>query len=357
MAVKEYLGTNLGVALQKVIQRHTVELILEYFVPADVIEYTIKSSDKAALNEFDQKQALFETMTASKSFNNHPKNMALYHALMESILVGKDAMDQGKSAQVEETVFEATDTDKPYNQGDGTSKQPNVEAAPKKVRFKKPKRPPTPNPEWYQGKSVGNKPTQNWLSDLAKVEKPHLTFNELMSTPIDFPAYAMNRLNINNLTKADLVGPVYNLLKGTCKSCVELEYNMEECYKALHDQLDWNNPEGDRCPFNFSKPLPLIESRVTNVNVNEWYGYGHLEEIEDIMLLIFQNKLFNLNGDVIFDFVVALRMVTRRIVIQKRVEDLQLGIKSYQKKLNISKPITHDEDLSHRASYTTLLDP
>ncbi|GJU55611.1 hypothetical protein Tco_1229325 [Tanacetum coccineum] len=77
-----------------------------------------------------------------------------------------------KSAQVEETVFEATDTDKPYNQGDGTSKQPNVEAAPKKVRFKKPKRPPTPNPEWYQGKSVGNKPTQNWLSDLAKVEKP-----------------------------------------------------------------------------------------------------------------------------------------------------------------------------------------
>ncbi|GJT36314.1 hypothetical protein Tco_0926733 [Tanacetum coccineum] len=95
MAVKEYLGTNLGVALQKVIQRHTVELILEYFVPADVIEYTIKSSDKAALNEFDQKQALFETMTASKSFNDHPKNMALYHALMESILVGKDAMDQG----------------------------------------------------------------------------------------------------------------------------------------------------------------------------------------------------------------------------------------------------------------------
>nr|GFB16862.1 hypothetical protein [Tanacetum cinerariifolium] len=32
---------------------------------------------------------------------------------------------------------------------------------------------------------------------------------------------------------------------------------MEECYRALSDQLDQNNPEGDRCPFDLSKPLPL----------------------------------------------------------------------------------------------------
>ncbi|GJX34093.1 hypothetical protein Tco_0245650 [Tanacetum coccineum] len=39
------------------------------------------------------------------------------------------------------------------------------------------------------------------------------------------------------MTKADLVGPIYNLLKGTCKSCVELESNMEECYRALFGRL------------------------------------------------------------------------------------------------------------------------
>ncbi|GJV64793.1 hypothetical protein Tco_1475621 [Tanacetum coccineum] len=82
-----------------------------------------------------------------------------------------------------------------------------------------------------------------------------------MSTPINFTAFAMNRLQISDLTKANLVGLVYNLLKGTCKSYVELEYNMEECFKALNDQLDWNNPEGERYPFDLSKPLPLIESR------------------------------------------------------------------------------------------------
>nr|GEX61377.1 hypothetical protein [Tanacetum cinerariifolium] len=42
---------------------------------------------------------------------------------------------------------------------------------------------------------------------------------------------------------------------------VELDYNMEECYKALTDQLDWNNPEGDRYPFGLSIPLPLVQSR------------------------------------------------------------------------------------------------
>ncbi|GKD55253.1 hypothetical protein Tco_1288640 [Tanacetum coccineum] len=58
-----------------------------------------------------------------------------------------------------------------------------------------------------------------------------------------------------------MVGPSYNILKGTCRSYIELEYNMEECYKALTDQLDWNNPEGDRYPFDLSKPLPLVQSR------------------------------------------------------------------------------------------------
>ncbi|GKD01474.1 hypothetical protein Tco_1171748 [Tanacetum coccineum] len=48
-------------------------------------------------------------------------------------------------------------------------------------------------------------------------------------------------------------------------SYVELDYNMEECYKVLNDQLDWNNPEDDRYPFDLSKPLPLIQSRNRHV--------------------------------------------------------------------------------------------
>ncbi|GKG32575.1 hypothetical protein Tco_0430085, partial [Tanacetum coccineum] len=86
--------------------------------------------------------------------------------------------------------------------------------------------------------------------------KPPLTFDELMSTPIDFLSYVMNNLKIDKLAQEHLVGPTFNLLKGTCKSRVKLEYNFEECYKALTDRLCWNNPEGKEYLFDLSKPLP-----------------------------------------------------------------------------------------------------
>nr|GFB22143.1 hypothetical protein [Tanacetum cinerariifolium] len=78
-------------------------------------------------------------------------------------------------------------------------------------------------------------------------------------------------LNIKDLTQEILVGPAFELLKGTCNSLTELEYHLEECFKATTERLDWHNP--------------VIEA-------------------------------------------------------PKRVEDLQLGVKSYQKKLNLTKPDT-----------------
>ncbi|GKE72357.1 hypothetical protein Tco_1534398 [Tanacetum coccineum] len=50
----------------------------------------------------------------------------------------------------------------------------------------------------------------------------------------------------------------------------------------------------------------------------------HLHDIEDMLILLVQNRHFNLKGDVIVHLDAALRMFTRRIVIQNRVEDLQL---------------------------------
>ncbi|GKD86603.1 hypothetical protein Tco_1357757 [Tanacetum coccineum] len=126
----------------------------------------------------------------------------------------------------------------PQNQGSdlgNTGEQPNVKAAPKHEWFKKPKRPLTPDSDWNVGKAIDFRPPQTWISKIAQAKKPPLFFDGLMSTPIDFSAYVMNHLNIDNLTQDHLVGPVFNLLKRTCRSRVELEYNIEECYKAVID--------------------------------------------------------------------------------------------------------------------------
>ncbi|GKE91516.1 hypothetical protein Tco_1572611 [Tanacetum coccineum] len=186
---------------------------------------TITSSDTTALEEFDQKTTLFETMTKSKSFNKSLKQRAIYHALMESILEDEDAMDKGvadklkkqkqddvnkdegpsagsdrglkrrktskdtkpskkakstetskgtskgtsktqpnstdKSAQAEETVFEAGNAQEPQNQGQdmgNTDDRPNVKPAPKHDWLKKFERPLTPNSDWNVRKSIDFRP-------------------------------------------------------------------------------------------------------------------------------------------------------------------------------------------------------
>nr|GFC17409.1 hypothetical protein [Tanacetum cinerariifolium] len=41
-------------------------------------------------------------------------------------------------------------------------------------------------------------------------------------------------------------------------SLTELEYHLEEVYKATTNQLDWVNPEGQQYPHNLLQPLSLI---------------------------------------------------------------------------------------------------
>nr|GFC24059.1 hypothetical protein [Tanacetum cinerariifolium] len=77
-------------------------------------------------------------------------------------------------------------------------------------------------------------------------------------TPIDFSNFIMNRLDVDTLTPELLAGPTYELMRGSCNSLKELEYHLEEVYKATTDQLDWVNPEGQQYPHNMLQPLSLI---------------------------------------------------------------------------------------------------
>ncbi|GKC27937.1 hypothetical protein Tco_1035231 [Tanacetum coccineum] len=412
-----------------------------YFKPKSTYE------GAESLIEFELKKIILDKIKRSKSYKTAPEHKELYEGLVKSYNLDKDlfssygnayslkrdrddedkdedpsagsdrgsskgtksqSKSSGKSVQAEEPVFETTDTKMPQNQGDDTN--------------------------------------------IAKARQPPRMFDELMSTPVRFLAYVMHNLKIDNLTQEILVGPAFNLLKGTCKSFVELEYHFEECYKAVTDQLDWNNPEDHDHPFDLSKSLPLIEAQgrqvvpadyfsnndleylkggslsskyttsttktkvakydniegikdmvltlwipvkvaynkfamkriitVTHVKVMKWYDYGYLEEIivrredqtlhkfkednfprlnlrniKDLLLLLVQKKLSNLENDVIFDLNVALRMFTRPVFILKRVEDLQLGVESYQKKLNLTKPETFRSDVSKLTPYTTYKNP
>ncbi|GJU51084.1 hypothetical protein Tco_1220639 [Tanacetum coccineum] len=174
--------------------------------------------------------------------------------------------------------------------------------APKYGWFKQPPRPPTPDPECNKRQVVVDQPEQPWFNKMVSTAKDPLTFDKLMATLIYFFKYAMNRLKIDNLTQAYLVGPVYELLKGTCKSSIELKYNMEdrpgrltvaaeyffnndmEFLKSSDPQNKYTTPiTKTKTSINkFSKHKVYSTQKilsVVNVKVERLHGDGHLDEI------------------------------------------------------------------------------
>nr|GEU28590.1 hypothetical protein [Tanacetum cinerariifolium] len=120
------------------------------------------------------------------------------------------------------------------------------------------KKPLTLDRDWNKTLPAAQGNTQLWISDLAKQADSHSSFNELLDTPLYFSNFIMNRLGVDTLTLELLGGPTYELMRGTCNSLTELEYYLEEVYKATTDQLDWVNPEGQQYPHNLLQPLPMI---------------------------------------------------------------------------------------------------
>nr|GEU38356.1 hypothetical protein [Tanacetum cinerariifolium] len=155
--------------------------------------------------------------------------------------------------------------------------------------------------------------SQHPKCDLAKQADSRSSFNELMDTPVDCSAFLMNRIKVDTLTPELLAGPTYELMKG----------DDDKLYKFK---------EGD-------------------------FKRLHIQEIKDMLLLLLQGKLTNLTVEERFAFNVSLRMFTRSIVIQRRVEDLQLGVESYQKKLNLTNPDMYRFDLSLNEAYTAYSNP
>ncbi|GJT99625.1 hypothetical protein Tco_1109964 [Tanacetum coccineum] len=154
-------------------------------------------------------------------------------------------------------------------------KQPQDDVAPKRdnsIWFMQDVvvKPETPDPKWHKEPNVDDTPKQNWFNELVNAKKDPLTFDDLIGSIIDFIKFSKNHLKKDKITKVDLEGLAFKLLKRTCRNNIELEYNLEHCYLTLSDQLDLANPKGNRCPYALSKPLPLPH----NLVIDEYEALG-----------------------------------------------------------------------------------
>ncbi|GKA73689.1 hypothetical protein Tco_0779991 [Tanacetum coccineum] len=149
----------------------------------------------------------------------------------------------GKSVQGKEIVHEAAmESDQPIDVDDmgNVNDQPNPDAAPKKdnfIWFNQDPRIKTPDPDWQKETSANDPPLISLDHELVKADKNQESFDDLMSSTIDFFNFVMHQLKKDKITKADL-GLVFKLLKGTYRSSIELEYNMEQVLWKLEGGLN-----------------------------------------------------------------------------------------------------------------------
>nr|GEV03088.1 hypothetical protein [Tanacetum cinerariifolium] len=187
----------------------------------------------SAIPEMELKKILIEKMEGNKSIQRSDEQRNLYKAQKEG---GEQASASTPSEKATEGAGEST-----------TGSQSQQMSASKSTFAEEPVQTTCQMEE-----------TPHLVFETARQTDARSSFNKLLDTPIDFSNFIMHRLNVDTLTPDLLVGPTYELMRGSCTSLTELEYHLEEVYKATTDQLDWVNPEGQQYPHNLLQPLPLI---------------------------------------------------------------------------------------------------
>nr|GEW45902.1 hypothetical protein [Tanacetum cinerariifolium] len=188
------------------------------------------------LSELELKKVLIKKMKNNKSIHRSDEQRNLYKALVDAYECDKIILDTYKDTVTLKRRHNDADKDEEPSAGSNGG----------------------PREEKKEKSQTTYESIQPWISDLTKQADSRASFNELMDTPVDFSTFLMNRFNVDTLTPKLLAGPTYELMKGSCKSLVELKFFLDEVYKATANQLDWNNPEGQQYPHNLLKPLPLI---------------------------------------------------------------------------------------------------
>ncbi|GKE01022.1 hypothetical protein Tco_1389005 [Tanacetum coccineum] len=174
----------------------------------------------ASLSEYELTKILLDKMEESKSHLRDDYKKELYDALTAKTKIKTPPLDQTEGRkeenkarkpsypEIQEEPSHTFNDSRVQQDQEFDMRNNNEQPADKEVSkadwFKKPERPPTPDSDWNKRHHVDFRPPQTWISQVSHAKESQI-----------------------------LVGPIFELLKGTYKSLTELEYHLEECSKAI----------------------------------------------------------------------------------------------------------------------------
>nr|GEV61419.1 hypothetical protein [Tanacetum cinerariifolium] len=326
--IEEQVKEQVKVQVSKILPK--IEQTVNEQLEAEVLTWSTNSSKTsyaiaADLSEMELKKILLENIEGNKSIHRSNEQRNLYKALVEAYESDKIILDTyGDTVMLKRRHDDNADKDEEPSAGSDRGskrrregKEPKSASAPKEKatrsaskltqgsksrqtsasqsaiatepmqtthEMEEPSHPEFEiDHDWNKTLSATQGSIQPWISDLAKQTDSRSSFNELMDTHVEFSALLMNRLKVDTLTPKLLVGPTYELMKGSCKSLVELIFFLEEVYKATTDQLDCVNPEDnvDSRTGRLRQACSLRIIDVTELKIFKWHNYKHLDWITE----------------------------------------------------------------------------
>ncbi|GJS20479.1 hypothetical protein Tco_0449111 [Tanacetum coccineum] len=308
--------------------------------------YTIKSTDKAALEEFDLKSALF------KSMHKSPANDILYHALMEALIKDENARDKEVADTVNDHKIKHDGDDDDNDDDEGPPGGSNQGKSTKKRRKRESEstKKPSTTKESSTGKDlkVGSRtgksaPAKDPFRPIPEEEILASLEPEWVIPPIDLSEADNNWANAFAKAHQD---PDENKLQNKIDDIGS--FIIWYCRRIGKEELSKADLEGPA--FMMPEVIGLFPDIERGVIVNPIAPYTSSVSalsISKLKVALYQN--FRLE-----ELVPSLWIESKLNHLPKQDK---LGIESYQTKLNLEQPNWDASDFPFKEDYTIVFKP
>nr|GEX11507.1 reverse transcriptase domain-containing protein [Tanacetum cinerariifolium] len=337
--IKEQVKEQVKVQVSKILSK--IEKTVNEHLEAEVLTRSSNSSKTsyavaADLSEIERKKILIEKMESNKSIDQSDEQRNLYKALVDAYECDKIILDTYGDTVTLKRRRDDTDKDEELSAGSDRGSKRRKEG-------KEPESTSAP-------KEKATKTTGNNKRNLQLLIMLGTRLCQLLTEA--FNSFLMNRLKVDTLTLELLVGPTYELMKGSCNSLLELEFFLEEVNNNLeylrggafsrkyttsvtktkaadYGYIKWIedlfygfaiNRESARDVYSKSRIIA-----VTELQIVEWHDYKHLDWITNVHKKHRHSTACE-------------RSLTR--------------CQKLPKKLNLTKPDTYRFDLKSKEAYT-----